>query len=135
MTTQPTPASPVPPTPAVSHKQALGAYGEALAARHLTATGFHSRGGTRRLRQRRGVRGQRAAVVLHAGQRGAMQVAGARVVAEARPVRQHGVEHRPAFGAERRTDGVSEIPGRDEFEHEDSEGLRTRKRASAPFIV
>jgi putative endonuclease len=40
MTTQPTPASPFPPASAATHKQALGAYGETLAARHLVAAGM-----------------------------------------------------------------------------------------------
>jgi putative endonuclease len=40
MTTQPTPTTPFPPTSASAHKQALGAYGETLAARHLVAGGM-----------------------------------------------------------------------------------------------
>lgn len=40
MTTRPTSPTPFPVSPAAARKQALGAYGETLAARHLVATGM-----------------------------------------------------------------------------------------------
>jgi putative endonuclease len=40
MTTQPTSGSPFPVSPGAARKRALGAYGETVAARHLTAAGM-----------------------------------------------------------------------------------------------